>query len=114
MPKIRSDKILEAATATGAGKIRTAWTPNLTFEAVGVASGVGAVEVRIEASLVVNPLDDEDFVELGTITLVLLAGKISDGFAIDASWRHIRANVISISGSNAQVDVYMGGSLGGG
>lgn len=115
MPKIRSQKILDGATASATtGEIRTSWTPNTTFQAVGTASGAGSAVIIIEASNVEAPTVQGEFVELGIITLTLIAGVVSDAFSIDAQYRHIRARTTSIIGPNASIDVWQSGSLGGG
>lgn len=102
--KQSSVKLLNAATATGSGESHEPRDAKRTFQATGfTTAGVGAVDVRIEASN-----DNSNFLEIGSITLVLSTTAATDGFLSDAAWRHIRARVASISGTGASVTVWMG------
>src|SRR3990167_7389421 len=97
-------KLLNAATATGGGSAIEARASNMAFQAIGTtSSGAGTAAVDIEGSL-----DGTNFLVLGTISLTLATTASNDGFATDAPWAHIRANVTSISGTDASVTVYMG------
>jgi hypothetical protein len=102
--KISSVKLLSAATATGAGESHSPWTNFRTFQAVGrTTAGAGGVDADVEGSN-----DGINWIDLGTITLVLSTTDSTDGFASDAAWRYVRANVTSISGTGASVDVWLG------
>jgi len=97
-------KILNAATATGAGGTATLSTKDTTFQASGTTStGSGAATVVIEVSD-----NGDDWLTLGTITLTLGTTSTSDGFAAAASWAFVRANVTAISGTDATVSAWMG------
>lgn len=103
MSNVRVRNILPAAIATGAGGL---FQPLLrrSFQLVGtVASGAGAVSVDIEASN-----DGVNFQVIGTISLALSSTAACDGFASNAAWLNVRANVTSISGTTATVDLFMG------
>lgn len=96
--------ILSAATATGAGSVFTPWGAKRTFQAYGTTSaGAGAASINIEGSN-----DSSNWLTIGNISLTLATTASNDGFASDAPWRFIRANVASISGTNASVSVVMG------
>jgi hypothetical protein len=74
-----------------------------SFQANGTTStGAGAATVKIQGSL-----DNSIWIDLGTITLTLATTESGDGFAINAPWEYVRANVTAISGTDASVDVYM-------
>lgn len=101
--------LLAAAIATGAGAAHQPRSDLRTFQATGTTSaGAGASVINIEGSNVPTPSVDGDWVTLGTITLTLGTAKTGDGFVSQAPWRHVRANVASISGTDGTVNVYMG------
>ena len=108
---ISSVPLLSAKTTTGAGEIMEVDKIFKTFHALGTTSaGSGAATIVIEASDKNSvPTADTEFVTLGTISLTLGTTQTGDGFAVQAAWRYIRARVSAISGTNASVDVYMGG-----
>jgi hypothetical protein len=94
------------ATTTGAQTTVFKDSPFATFQAYGsTTAGAGACVVTIQGS---NIDDTNAFITLGTITLTLGTTVTSDGFATTASWKYIRANVVSISGTGASVNVLMG------
>lgn len=106
--KVATVEILSSATATGAG---STFEPNgqgkRTFQATGLTSaGVGATAVDIEVSN-----DGVKYIVMGTISLTLGTTATTDGFASDATWRYVRANITSISGTGASVTVTIGNSL---
>ena len=101
--------ILSAAIATGAGSAHQPQSDIRTFQATGATSaGAGAATIKIQGSNVPEPSVDGDWVDLGTITLTLSTTKTGDGFVSEAPWRHVRANVTAISGTDASVSAYMG------
>lgn len=94
------------ATATGAQTTIFKDSPYATFQAYGsTTAGSGAVVVSIQGS---NVDDTDAFVTLATITLTLGTTITADGFATTAPWKYVRANVVSISGTGASVNVLMG------
>jgi hypothetical protein len=106
--KVATVALLSAATATGAGQSHE---PNgngkRTFQATGLTgSGAGSTSVDIEVSN-----DGVTYIVMGTISLTLSTTETTDGFASDATWRYVRANIKSISGTGASVTVTMGNSL---
>lgn len=106
LPVIGNDvyTLLDGATATGAGTSCTTVNTKRTFQASGsVSASTGAASIDIEVSN-----DGTNWIVLGTISLTLGTTTTSDGFVSDAPWKHVRANVDSISGTDASVDVYMG------
>jgi len=101
--------ILEDAIATGAGETHQPWNAKRTFQAQGVTSaGAGTATITISGSN-----DGTNWVLFGTITLVLATtvatgGPGVDGFASDAPWAYVRANLTVVTGTDATVNVYMG------
>jgi hypothetical protein len=98
--------ILSAATVTGAGSWHSASTYKTLQAVAQTTSGAGACVVDIEVSN-----DGTNAVVLGTISLTLSSSATSDGFASASAWFMIRANVKSISGTNASVSVEMGADI---
>jgi hypothetical protein len=105
MGQVQVQTILSGAIATGAGSSFTPWGAKRTFHANGVTSaGAGTAAIDIEVSN-----DDTNWVTAGTISLSFNDDPVvDDGFAMDAPWRFVRANVTSISGTDATVSVIMG------
>lgn len=100
-------KILDGATATGAGSSFRPIGVKRTYQAVAsTSSGTVSVEVDIEVSndcVNFEDIDDSPMSITGASTNVsYTAGKVSD-----AAWKCVRANVNSISASNS-VSVYLG------
>jgi len=76
-----------------------------TFQAV--ANGSSGAFAATVAIMVSN--DDTNFIQLGTITLSGTATTAdTDGFASDAPWAFVRADVSSFSGTGGTCDVLMG------
>ena len=93
--------IIENATATGAGS----WVDARHFgRGYGVqvlgntTSGAGSAVVQIEVSN-----DGVNAIIAGSVSLTLGTSVTDDGMTIDALWKFIRANVISITGTGAKV-----------
>lgn len=98
--------LLDEVTATGAGAAVAAMSAKKTFQARGQTSaGVGAATIKVEGTNVHNPVSATDWVTLGTINLTLGTARTTDGFASDATWRLVRANLTVISGTGAAVTV---------
>lgn len=96
--------LLSAVTSTGAGTASSPDSHSRTFQATGTTSaGSGAATVKVQVSN-----DNSNWIDLGTITLVLGTSATSDGFSSDAAWKYVRGNVTAISGTNATVSLYMG------
>lgn len=94
--------LLSAATATGAGTAQKFGSLlEKSFQAYGTTSaGSGASVVRVEGSQ-----DNINWVSLGTISLTLGTTSTTDGFATESGWKYIRGYVVSISGTNASVNL---------
>lgn len=94
--------LLTSATATGAGtSTKMIGGGRCTVEAYGTTtSGSGATSVTIEVSN-----NNSTWQTAGTISLTLGTIQTSDGFAMDAPWLYVRANVASISGTGAKTSV---------
>jgi len=99
-----SVQILTSSITTDTGATHSPISKDRTFMADGATSaGAGAAVIRIEGSL-----DDSKFVKIADITLTLATVSSHDGFASNAAWRYTRARVLSISGTDATVNVWMG------
>ena len=95
--------MLDAVIATGAGAaFKLPESRKTSFQASGTtSSGAGAATVAIQVSN-----DGENWVSAGTITLTLGTSATSDGFAFEANWEQVRANVTAISGTGAAVSAF--------
>ena len=104
MGKVKTIRLLAAATATGAGNGEELFGEKYTFFASGTTSaGAGAAVIKVQVSN-----DDVTYIDLGEISLTLATTASADGFASDAPWKHVRGNVSSISGTDATVNLYAG------
>ena len=76
-----------------------------TFQAtVNGTSGTVAATIDIEVSN-----DEKNWISMATISLSASAPVAdSDGFASNASWAFVRANLTAITGTSARVTVVMG------
>ena len=91
-------------TSTGAGSFVYKDSPKASFHATVIGTGTVTAVIDIEYS------NDGTYAletKGGTITL---SGSTysSDGLTSDSPWKYVRANVTSISGTNATVQVTMG------
>lgn len=74
---------------------------NTTVQAIGsTSSGAGAVDINIYVGN-----DDSTLILAGTISLVLGTTQVTDGFVISGAWPFIAAEISSISGTGANVEV---------
>lgn len=97
--------LLNNATATGAGTAIPLRNSKVTFQATGATTAsAGAATIAVEVSN-----DGRGWLVIGTITLTLSTTVATDGFAVDAQWNFVRANVTAISGTGAAVTVTTGG-----
>lgn len=104
--------LLSGATSTGSGEAHNPWGPKLSAQAVGrTTSGAGSATVAIQVSDVPVPTEDGHWLTAFEIAISMTdeTADYSDGQQMDACWRHVRANVTAISGTGAEVDVYLGG-----
>ncbi len=104
-----SGELLVEATSTGAGERKRPVKDLKTFHVYGeTTAGAGAATVVIEVSNVEVPSVDGDWIVAGTVTLTLSTTRTSDGFAMAAPWRNVRARVTAISGTGAKVSARIG------
>ena len=106
-----SVQILTSATATGAGEVHQPRCSLRTFQANGTTSaGAGSATIVIRGSNLSAPVAATagHWVDLGTITLTLSTTLSGDGVALFSTWRHVKAHVTAISGTDATVNAYMG------
>ncbi len=98
------ENFLVAGGASQTGTAVSMPSGRCVFQAVANgSSGAFAATVAIKGSV-----DGTNFETLGTITLSGTATTAdSDGFAIDAPWAYVRADVSGFSGTGATCDVYM-------
>lgn len=110
-----STVMLDEVIATGASARFRLNGPKATFSAKGeVSASTGSATIKIEVSNEEDPSTSTsgdgyaDWIEAGTITLSLTTTMSSDGLTIDAPWRWCRANLTTISGTDATVSVRKG------
>jgi len=109
MRRIHSDFLLNAVIVTGASPHRTLNGTYHTFQSHGTTSaGAGAATIKIQVSNVSTPTEDGHWIEAGDVSLTLGTTRTASGFALNAAWRWVRANVTAISGTNATVSVLIG------
>lgn len=72
-----------------------------------VSASTGAASVEIQVSN-----DGTNFLVRDTLALTLGTSITHDYFELDAPWKFVRANVASISGTNAKVTLIMSGQEG--
>lgn len=107
MSEIQADAyiIMANATTLATSEELLLGSDSKTFQAVGTTTaGAGAATVIIE---VTNDLT-WPWITLGTITLVLGTVATSDGLAMLAGWKYVRARLSAISGTGAVVSVAVG------
>lgn len=99
----KSHTFLSGATATGASGSIQPNNRNKVFQAYGaVSASTGAATIVIEGSI-----DDSNWETVDTLSLTLGTSVTSDFGTDSASWKHVRARVSAISGTNAAVTVTM-------
>lgn len=92
---------LNAVTTTGAGTEFPNLPPEKSCQATGeTTAGAGAAVVAIQVSN-----DGAFWMTAGTISLTLSTTEATDGFAMNASWKYLRANATTLSGTGAYVTV---------
>jgi hypothetical protein len=101
-------RLFDDRTTTGASATVLNAAKNLIFYASGTTTaGAGAATIPCEGNQVDSAVD-ADWVNLGTITLVLGTTSTGDGFSSpSAPWKFVRCRVSAISGTNANFDFYM-------
>jgi hypothetical protein len=100
-----SYELITAATITTTSAAMLLGTDSKTFQAKGTTSaGAGAATIIIE----VTNDTTWPWITLGTITLTLGTVATSDGLAMLAGWKYVRARLSAISGTGALVSVVVG------
>lgn len=90
------------ATGAGAGSGVSMKNTKSTFQATADGSHTGTTSIAIEVSN-----DNNQWIVMGTISVT--GNDDSDGFAVDAAWRLVRANCTAHGDSTNTVTVTMGG-----
>lgn len=91
-------------TTTGAGESFEPFGENRSFQLVGnTSAGAGAAQVDVEVSN-----DGSNWIKAGKLSLVLSTTVAKESMLMKAPWRYVRGNVISISGTDAEVTLTMG------
>lgn len=107
MNKTKVQTIMSGAIATGVQSDYEKFEPSgvrRSFQATGfVSASTGAAVVLIQVSN-----DGTNFFDLGTMSLTLGTTVTTCGFTSEAPYRYVRANVDSISGTDAEVTITMG------
>lgn len=94
------DKILDKVTTPQVSSRLSGLDRNRTFQATVQGTGPVTAQVVIK---VTNDLQ-ADWCNLGTINLDG-TDMASNGFASQTAWEHVRADLVSINGTNAKVTV---------
>lgn len=103
--KIKNEKLLDSAIATGASESRELTGPKKTFQAYGeTSSGAGASTIEVQ----VRNHADAPWQTVDTLSLTLSTTTSSDYYELDAAWKFTRVNVATISGTGATVSVAIG------
>jgi len=89
-------------TTTGAGNLLYKDSPNTTFQVV--LTGTGA----LTATVVIEFSNDGTNVVTGATFSLSGTTTVTDGVTINSPWKYVRANVTAISGTSANVQVYVG------
>lgn len=105
IPSNKVETLLNAKTSTGAGSSFKLSAMNVSFQAVANGtSGAFSSTVYVQVSN-----DNSNWETVGTISLSGTATTAdSDGFSASMSWVYIRGYVNAISGTGANVTLYMG------
>lgn len=97
--------LLSAVTSTGAGQSKPANGHRRTYHVSGTTSaGVGLAQVKVQVSN-----DGSTWVDLGVFNLTLSTSAEIQRMASNEAWKYHRGNVVSISGTNAQVTLVSAG-----
>lgn len=94
----RLTTILSTSVQGTVGSSYATPTKDTTFQVVGTAAGAGSCVVTIKASN-----DGTNWLTIGTVTLTLINGSVSDGFALSAPWGHYQATATTLSTGNVVV-----------
>ena len=105
---ILSPEATDVSNLTGAKARHAPCGVRKTFHAFGsVESGAGAAQIQIQVS---NQKTPTNWITLRTLDLTLSSTvdeNGQDGFADNDAWRHVRAVLLSVSGTVAQVSCWM-------
>lgn len=97
--------LIENASAPGQG-LKYPMSRKASFQAVLDANNGVLMNATVDIEV---SNDGTNFVTLGTIKLSGTGGTPeTDGFTSDAPWAYVRGNVTAISGTGANVSLYMG------
>lgn len=103
--KVANVPLLDSVTSTGTSEAHHVFGSEKTFHAWGAtSSGSGAAVIQIEGS---NDNNRVEWKTLGTFNLTLSTTSVNCGLSNDKPWKFIRANVLSISGTDATVSVIL-------
>lgn len=102
---INTTKLLSAVTSTGAGTSQSLPSGRCTFQAIanGTSGAFSATVIVQVSNDNTNWEDAITFSLSGTATTADSAGN-----TLDAPWAYVRGNVSAISGTGANVTLYMG------
>ncbi len=103
--RAQTQAIVTGKTSTGVtSPAYQPWGAARTFQVQGeTTNSTGAAEVEVQVSN-----DGTNYLILCTVTLSLTTTTSGDACSSIVPWRYVRADVNSISGTGANVDVYMG------
>ncbi len=94
----------EVITAVGEGGKVTPWSRKKTFQLIGwTSAGAGATTVGVQVSN-----DGTNWVEVDELALTLGTSVTSDTYEQDSTWKYVRGDVKTISGTDGTVTLFMG------
>lgn len=98
--------LLVNATTTGPGEFKTPIGPNRTYflSAIADSGANGSASIDIEVSL-----DNIDWIKIATVSFSNISNtKEYNSFSSLTAYRHLRANIKSISGAGMTINVSYG------
>lgn len=101
---------VNSATTTVASSPVFKESPYSTFQAIVTGSGTvsGAVDIQGSNEPATYEGTKANWVTIGTITLSGATTTSTSGLTSITTWRYVRANITSIAGTNATIEVIMG------
>ncbi len=100
--------LAEGVTVTGPRPYVSSTGGNMAISVIGkTTSGSGSLVVLIEVTNSPDPVDENDWITAGSVSLALSTTRQKDGFNTVAPWKKWRANITTISGTGAQAFVYL-------
>lgn len=102
--QIKTAVMLDDVTTVSTGNVFRPLGAAKTFHGIGSTSaGAGASVVEVEASM-----DNVNWVSLDTMSFTLATTVSSQTGTDNDAWKYLRGRVVSISGTDAKVSLFLG------